>query len=578
MKRISKSILICMVLCLSVMFFTSCSCGKQTKVEDIAFDNPFVDLYLGDVYTAKATVMPSNANNDRVVYRVENPKRSDGALLVVLKKTGDNEFVASAEGEATIYGTSVELGGKVVASQKVRVFSEKIKLDTPVGLKYESEKVVWDKVSYTLAETNYDAYGYIVNLNGVDLKVNAENFLANLKVGIENKIKVKAVSNSKAIEESDYSSEISVFILPSPKNLQRQGKMISWDEVENAGSYDIYVNGEKFAENITDLSYEIDFEKSGNYAVSVIANPKPESQFIYPSYASETISIVKLDSVKNVSIENGIVSWNEVINSLEYKVLIENDENQYSFNTGIYNTFDLGKEIAGIKGGDYKLYIVAVSNETSGINGNKSDAVAITKLTTPTNLRVENNKLVWDSVENASKYGVIVNNGDEQLADSFYSLPEDSRAGSYMFRMKAYGDGVRYFDSDVTKDAEAFEAFKLQAPDAISNNNNVINSNVIENAKSYRYFDYADEDNVIVLEDSDVESLGDSDSMHSARLVLRDKVEFNAETESYRFLQTRLNENYYKIKVQAVAESGQNYFDSSVSERFVDFHKLFAPN
>ncbi len=591
MKRISKSILICMVLCLSVMFFTSCSCGKQTKVEDIAFNSPFVDLFLGDVYEANAVILPSNASNNRVVYRVENPKRSDGGLLTVLRKTSENEFVANAEGEAILYATSVELGAKNTVSQKVRVFSKKIKLDTPIGLKYDGEKVVWDKVSYSLAETKYDAFGYIVNLNGVDLPINAENTLLNLACGIENKIKVKAVSDSEAIEASDYSSEISVYILPSPKNLQRQGKVIYWDEVENAGSYDIYVNGERYAENITELSYEIDFETSGNYAVSVVANPVKESQFVYSSYPSETISIVKLDKVEQVSIENGMVRWNEVLKALEYKVLIENNENQYSFNTGIYNSFDLASEIAGIKGGDYNLYVVAVSNETSGINSNKSEAVAITKLFAPTNLRVENNALVWDEVENASKYTLVVDNGDEQIVEKSFTLPSDSRAGAYVFKMKAYGDGVRYFDSDLTSEQDAFEAIKLQAPESITNSNNVINSNAIENASAYRYFDYADEQNVLLFADEDVENLGDSSSMHSAKLVLRDKISINdiilSDTNKksdieikrlkYAILQARLNENYFKIKVQAVAVSGQNYFDSSISENFVDFHKLFAP-
>lgn len=575
MRKINKSVLFCMIFSLSILFVAGCSCTKETKVQYILFDEPVIDLFVGDVYEANATVVPSDASNNKVVYTLENPT-DNGETIKVLEKTGDNQFTAVTEGEAILYATSVEIGNRSRIEQTVRVFSSRIQLDAPIGLRYDGEKVVWDKVTYSLANNDYEAFGYIVTLNGVEQPISTLNEISGLVPGIENKIKVKAVGNSELIDDSVYSSEISVYILPSPTNIQRLGTTLSWNSVDYAGSYDIYVNDEVYLQNIEANSADIDFETSGNYAVRVVANPEVGSEFKYPSYPSESISIEKLDKVQNISISENVARWNEVIKAVEYKLVLENDNNTYEYDTGVYTTFDLGNIIPTIESGDYNLSIIAVSNATSGINSHKSEPVEITKLATPNNFRVENNELVWDTVENAVKYSITVNGSDAINVRDSYSLPENSEAGEYLFKIIAYGDGERYFNSSWTKDEDAYLAIKLDSPETITNYNSTITSELIENAQTYIYYDVADENNFIEFTENDISNSSTTETNISTTLILKDKVVRQSE-EPYWQLQEKLSQNYYKIKVKAVATSGENYFDSNISDSYVEFYKLFAP-
>ena len=214
MRLFSKSFIMCMIISLSMIIFTGCGCSQEIKVQNIAFDSPVVDLFVGDIYEASANVIPTNAQNQKVVYKLENPKNKNGATIKVLERSESNKFVAVSPGEATIYATAAALGGSSTIAQSVRVFPSPLTLGSPTGLKYDGEKVVWDKVSYTLNEQDYGALGYIVNINGEEKPISANSYFADLPVGVENIIKVKASQDgSRFVYDSEYSTDIKVYIL-----------------------------------------------------------------------------------------------------------------------------------------------------------------------------------------------------------------------------------------------------------------------------------------------------------------------------------------------------------------------------
>lgn len=70
------------------------------------------------------------------------------------------------------------------------------------------------------------------------------------------------------------------------------------------------------------------------------------------------------------------------------------------------------------------------------------------KLTTPQNLRINNNVLEWDSVENASGYVVKADGTDYQAQTNSYLLDSLPKTKDYTFSVKAVGDGKDYLDSD----------------------------------------------------------------------------------------------------------------------------------
>lgn len=133
--------------------------------------------------------------------------------------------------------------------------------------------------------------------------------------------------------------------LDKPDNLVFDG-VLSWDSVENALSYEISINGE--LDEVTDNFYVFDSE--GTYDVFIIAKA--------PGYLSSDSSDV-LNLVINYeneiefsfSIDDSIVSWNEVDDALSYNVFI--------FGTK-YETEDVFFDISSFDSGVIRLTVQAV--------------------------------------------------------------------------------------------------------------------------------------------------------------------------------------------------------------------------
>ncbi len=72
---------------------------------------------------------------------------------------------------------------------------------------------------------------------------------------------------------------------------------------------------------------------------------------------------------------------------------------------------------------------------------------AATPLPAPQNLRVEGKILVWDAVEHAAGYVVRLQNKEQEIEGTSFDL-SSLAVGTYAVRVKAYGDGGKYANSD----------------------------------------------------------------------------------------------------------------------------------
>ena len=72
---------------------------------------------------------------------------------------------------------------------------------------------------------------------------------------------------------------------------------------------------------------------------------------------------------------------------------------------------------------------------------------AATPLPAPQNLRVEGKILVWDAVEHAAGYVVRLQNREQEVEGTSFDL-SSLAVGTYAVRVKAYGDGGKYANSD----------------------------------------------------------------------------------------------------------------------------------
>ena len=72
---------------------------------------------------------------------------------------------------------------------------------------------------------------------------------------------------------------------------------------------------------------------------------------------------------------------------------------------------------------------------------------AATPLSAPQNLRMEGKILVWDAVEHAAGYVVRLQNKEQEIEGTSFDL-SSLAVGTYAVRVKAYGDGGKYTNSD----------------------------------------------------------------------------------------------------------------------------------
>jgi len=121
--------------------------------------------------------------------------------------------------------------------------------------------------------------------------------------------------------------------LDQPNNLKVEGILVSWSEVDNAESYQVFLNGEYIS--TADNYYLIDEE--GEYEVYVVA----KAENFDDSIASLVLS-VEIDfnnSVRfeiSIDEENKLIEWNEVDSIENYMVFINGEAhivetNQYSY-------------------------------------------------------------------------------------------------------------------------------------------------------------------------------------------------------------------------------------------------------
>lgn len=570
MKKFTKSILIGFILIAVGLVTVGCGCRKEIAVESISFDEPYVELLVGDVYTLNPIVLPENASNTGVTYSDDYSEAVGDKYPIVWKKggkvSGENSGVAIVT--ATARGNS-----KLKARLEVRVFEKQVKLDTPIGVAYEDGKIVWEPVTYTLSGKTLSPEGYIVNLNGQDQPMQTNCEFTDFEVGRQNIVKVKAVGSGIAVVDSEYSTEVTFTVLNAPTNVVREGLNIKWDAVENAVSYRVIVNDEVYASDIIETTFEIDFTVADEYGVSIIAVPNTQSTTVYPSFKSKVLSIVKLESIQSLTIENSVLKWNEVVQASEYKAIFTREgEDNIEVSSGINAYLDLLTLGSTLPAGDYVVYVKAVSNNTSGVDSETPLSVEFEKLGTPNNLQVVDNKLTWSLSTNAVSYEIIVNGGEvEALQGTDYSLPDGAPAGEYTFKLHAIGNGTTVINSDWTSDEEIYKAIKLEAPTTVTHLQNVITVNAITGAAGYKVMDVLENaseyDNI---SDFTVEEGNASFAVHFPNKVNDPNLLVN---------------NRYSIKVKALGAvsddpevaRASNTFDSEYSELTTDFYKMLPP-
>lgn len=135
--------------------------------------------------------------------------------------------------------------------------------------------------------------------------------------------------------------------------------------------------------------------------------------------------------VKNLSIENHVLKWDEVGKAEKYIVVVGDIEHEVAVNQ--FNLMELnlgaGEHIVGVK--------VVVGGKTSALSKTVKYLVDLS-LKTPENLKITGTVVSWDSVEDATSYIVHVNEKTYEVSVTTFDLSNlDLAVGGHNIKVRA---------------------------------------------------------------------------------------------------------------------------------------------
>lgn len=226
--------------------------------------------------------------------------------------------------------------------------------------------------------------------------------------------------------------------------IELDGTVVSWDEVENASKYLVVVDEEEY--DVSSTSYDLKDLLEGEYKIAVYALGD-EDKYL-KSEASNEVTLIREKitlTAPVIKLEGTVISWNEVLNATEYKVIF--NEKDYLLSTTSYDLADLIKDLAV---GEYKVVVHALGDSPLIEDSPASNEVLVKKAELAAPLIELTGKVVsWAKVPNAAKYLVTVNGEEYEVETTSYDLGELTEL-TYEISVQALSDSLFYKDSQVS--------------------------------------------------------------------------------------------------------------------------------
>lgn len=324
--------------------------------------------------------------------------------------------------------------------------------------------------------------GIIVNANepNESLKFdNINNVLTyeiptNLVVGIHS-VRIYAIGDNESLLSSSFSKVITAEKLVALSTPSLNGGRLEWlPNGNNRSGFDVKVsfiddegNTISFIKNINEstfilpdsvtLSNGIVYQLNGrDYTVWVKVRGtsyRETGENYFNSDYSNELGFARYDDITNVHTTKGELTWTEVNNADNYYITIGGLE--------VYtdSTLLAQDNLSSLAGGQYLATICAMGNRqymTSRI----TTTSYLTKFDSPTGLKTDGTKIVWDAVENATGYrvelGKLNDAGEyeiqpiETTTDNNFTLPSSYDGLTFKVRVMAISleDNDNYLNSE----------------------------------------------------------------------------------------------------------------------------------
>lgn len=293
--------------------------------------------------------------------------------------------------------------------------------------------VEWDSIT--------DASGYEVSIDGVASEVVTSTFeLPRLNEGTHT-VTVRALGNGKDIITSPYAAELSVRKLPAPSNVRiSDDHLITWDAVEGATSYSVYVNAGSNPISVIDNSVELP-TIDGSTSITVVA--RGNGGDVFDSELSTPLQLYKLPAPLNLRVQDNNIVWDAVDFADSYELTIQNT---------IRRTSGTSMSLEDFPAGTYQVTVKAIG-VNSYYDSEATQAVVITKLADPSGVKATPEGIVWNGVSQAQEYDLYLDGTHvATVANTIrYYMPTDLEAGEHTFQVRAMGnDAANIISSSFT--------------------------------------------------------------------------------------------------------------------------------
>lgn len=389
------------------------------------------------------------------------------------------------------------------------------KLATPV-LKTKGGEITWNEITWNENNSSVAAK-YKLNItpknetmeeifNGSQTSYSFLNTDDKTYNAGEIKVKIKALGNDGNVLDGETSEEITFVKQSAPENLQvSETGLLEWTMSEN---YYGSTNYEVDVINASSLQTEVVINATQNYcSVLSYLSQKGYGKYLFAvravnnlslerylnSELSSSILTYKLESPKNMKIEEGKLAWEGITNqvegqsfSLKYDVEIDNESNvQISYDTNLTpSRLNAGNHKARVRSG------ILGSNEIIAKNGAKiflvsssyTDKMNFTKIATPSTPQIKNAEVFGPVIKGVTSYTITLSkvkaSEDEQEVPDYsqsidvnvdvwnititqlFSFYSNTSPGKYLVRIKANG-GSEYVSSE---QSAALALYQLETP------------------------------------------------------------------------------------------------------------------
>lgn len=377
--------------------------------------------------------------------------------------------------------------GLVVLSSLVFVSCDNKEYETTSIAFKETEKIVLvvgdeytPSINVLPSYASNKGYHFEVMGNSTILRVESKKIVA-LKEGVA-QLKVVADANEYLNDVIAVKVLREPIKLDTPSALRFDGQLISFAPVENAMSYNLFVNDHKIEmqgrtaitlEDLAEKNIKI-FDTILNVKVQAVGDNK----ITVPSNFSTEINVLKISTPKNLSINNNILKFTKIAGVKEYVLdVYENDKAVFSLilkdsdfaeNECMINLAD---HITKFDGGEYFCELMCSKNNYDSLSNVEifsSNKIEYTfdVLAQPQNFKMLNGMLYWDNVIGADYYTLWNNIGVEveKIVGNSYDLSTKIENGkTYSYLLVARSDNKEVVSNLKFTSAVAFSV--LNNPD-----------------------------------------------------------------------------------------------------------------